>query len=303
MQTDKLATLLRYALWDVSPQSLECTPTEWQELYDEATKHAVQGLLHDAIADLPSYGQCPGCILHRLGTDVKAVEEGWRRHAAVADTQAIAWQKRGVTALEIKGRTTAALYPIPEHRVCGDIDWWMPTQHDWDAALQAVKDNGLAYEYDSDGDVRYRLGGVIVEHHRKGLEAEGPEGTLLLLNKHLLHHAMGAGAGLRQLCDLTLALHGLEYDRDRYMQLLSGSGMSRWNEVAEELCEYLYSGKKAGRKASKLLSMMEVDGNFGLSKKRRFNGLCRRSFFFLSVAPRPLIRQCLKLLTGRMGRL
>lgn len=301
---EQLIILVRYGIWGVAPDVISCNQDTWRELLLLAVEHSVQGHLYDAARRLPSSCGCPQEVLSSLERCAHVLEAGSRRLSAVADRQAETWRRHGINAVEIKGRNTAALYPVPEHRSWGDVDWWMPSDDDWDKSLAVVRANGISPETDSDGDISYQLGGVAVEHHRKGLEAEGPEGMLLLLNRHLMHHAMGAGAGLRQVLDLAVALdrYAGQYDRETYLRLLASRRMLRWNSVAEELAMHLRDGRPLGRRARALYDLVAADGNFGFRKYRRFGGLLRRTLFFLAVAPGPYVRHWSGLVTGRLRR-
>lgn len=244
-----LLALLRAALWDAPLPELPLEEQEWFDLFAQARRHKVQGVIWPVVAELPSV---PSDLLQRWRKESELISARNRRLCAVADKQAAAWKKRGIRAVELKGRTAAAFYPEPHLRVCGDIDWWFPTEDGFRLALLAARENGCHPEKDSDGDYHYLLGGVVVEHHRHGLEADGEAGQLLLLNTHLLHHAMGAGIGLRHLCDLALALDALDgrYDRGEYLRLLSDRRLALWNAVVEEAVGLMKSGDGCGRRSA-----------------------------------------------------
>lgn len=301
-----LVKLLRYALWDGGCNGIVLSGDEWLHLYHQAVLHKVQGVLYPAVSSLPPESGVPASLLKKWGEAAGCIKARNGHVSHVADVQAAAWSRRGIKAVELKGRSAAAFYPEPDLRVCGDIDWWFPDPEGWMSALVAARENGCYLETDSDGDVHYVLNGVVVEHHRHGLEADGAVGQLLLFNTHILHHAMGAGIGLRHLCDLALALDALDgkYDRGEYLSLLESRGLLKWNAVLEEIISYLKEGDedRCSRLAKRLLSSIMVDGEFGLGRSRRFAGMARRAWFFLRVAPCPFIRHWYHLIKGHFSR-
>lgn len=303
---DRLLALLRYALWGGSCQGIVLTDDEWQHLYYQALRHKIQGVLYPAVASLPPESGVPATLLKKWRELAGRIRERNSRVSYVADVQAAAWARRGIKAVELKGRTAAAFYPDPMLRVCGDIDWWFPDPEGWMSALVAARENGCYLETDSDGDVHYVLNGVVVEHHRHGLEADGAVGQLLLFNTHILRHVMGAGIGLRHLCDLALALDALDgkYDRGEYLSLLESRGLLKWNAVLEEIISYLKEGDegRCSRLARRLLSSIMADGEFGLGRSRRFAGMARRAWFFLRVAPGTFISHWYHLIKGHLSR-
>lgn len=301
-----LVKLLRYALWDGGCNDIVLSDAGWLHLYYQAIRHKVQGVLYPAVSSLPPESGVPTSLIQKWGEMAGQIRARNRHVSHVADVQAAAWTRRGIRAVELKGRTAATFYPEPDLRVCGDIDWWFPDTQGWKLALVAARENGCYLETDSDGDVHYVLNGVVVEHHRKGLEVEGAVGQLLLFNTHILHHAMGAGIGLRHMCDLALALDALDgkYDRGEYMALLGARGLLKWNAVVEEVISYLKEGNESqcSRLAMRLLSSIMADGEFGLGRPHRFAGMARRACFFLRVAPRPFIRHWYHLVKGHFSR-
>lgn len=300
---EALFSLIRFALWGAPYPTFPAAafPADaegWRRLYRESCRQAVQGIVYDAIRKLHLDPLLPEDLASKWAEAVSDIESHNSHLAQVSALQTRAWERRGVDAVELKGLTVAAFYPVPEHRASGDIDWWFPTVDDWDKALRAVEENGLAPEYDGDGDFHYLLGGVVVEHHRNGLEVPGAAGQLLLQSKHILHHAMGAGVGLRHICDIALTYDALEgqYDRREYLDLLSARGLSSWTRCLENVVLFLKGESELSFWGGRLLGLVMADGNFGLHKRRRFSGFLLRMLFFIPIAPRPFIRHWIHLL-------
>lgn len=265
----------------------ELTHSQWEFIYSTAVRQGVVGIMYGAVQDLP----VPADIAQRWLMATMAIEQSWAAHHETVERQRRAWAANGIDAVLLKGLESAGLYPHPELRACGDIDWWIRGEEDWDKAIGLLETGGIEWEEDSDGDLHYNLDGIVVEHHRKGLLSEGPEGVLLMLCDHVLHHAMVAGVGMKHVCDYIMALRFYEgrYDKDSYQALLDGTGLAKWERTLL-------------RMPDTLLRMILGDGNFGLDKKWRFSGMLTKWIFFMHVCPTVMIRRWWGLILGRVKR-
>lgn len=280
------------------------SPEMWEEIHLQASRQAVLGIAFDgalraASGELASLGVSEELEQHWRG-EIERIEAACVRVEKVAAAQQLAWEKREIDALILKGLTVAGMYPVPRHRMPGDIDWWFPSEEDWTKARAVVEENSLTPVFDSDGDFHYKLSGVFVEHHRKGLEAEGPAGVLLYLSEHILRHAMVFGVGLKQVLDYCVALNFYEglYERDEYLALAASRGLTRWTALLEDL-----GAGTMNRDVRNFLELVERDGNFGFGKKRRWSGLWARLGLFLRVAPGRLLQVWGGLVRGRLRRI
>ena len=264
---------------------------EWRSVYLMSLKQAVCGIVWTAVEDLPEGFRPPEDVAAAWKRDVGIIGRDYDKVEKVVEMQRRAWTARGVDAVLLKGPESAKMYPRPERRMSGDIDWWMPTDKDWTKALELVERNGLKWEKDSDGDIHYVLNGIVVEHHRRGLEVPGPVGELLLRCEHVLHHAMVTGVGLKQICDYLVALRFYEgkYDREEYDGELEKRGLLEW--------ERRLAGLDPG-----LLELVLSDGNMGFGKKDRFGGFFHRLRYFLPVCPGLFFRRWSGLVFGHLAK-
>lgn len=340
MQTvvkDAFLKLLRNALWDRTIEDWKgLSLQQWKDLYTFAESHTLVGILYDALNALPEDNDAPPELLLTWVVAVQRIEDAYARHSKIVGMQRAAWEKRGLKALLLKGLDSAAMYIVPEHRSCGDIDWYFGSDDDWSAANAIAAGNGCKLETDSDGDVHYLLSGVVVEHHRRwndassararrvmdALPPEKPEAQLLMRNVHILKHVMVGGIGLRQFCDLALAYryYDGQYDPARLVELLEKAGLAKWNRLLNAFlakvleCEYIDKENKLPEADLEwLVETVFDDGNFGKSrqgaggKARRgafalFRSAMSRSLLFLRYAPREYIARINSLVIGRMKR-
>ena len=197
--------MLRNALWNRPIEGWKkLSPEQWKELAALAKAHTLSGTLSDALNSLPEDCDAPSEVLDPWLVEVQRTEEAYALHSKIVGMQRRTWKEKGLKALLLKGLDSAAMYSVPEHRTCGDIDWYFGSAEDWKTANEIAAGNGCKLEMDSDGDVHYTLSGVVVEHHRRwndassararrvidALSPETPEAQLIMRNVHILKHAM-----------------------------------------------------------------------------------------------------------------
>lgn len=316
--TDIFFALLRSALWgtDMDNQP-HLAADEWRCLYDESRKHAVQGIMFDAVRRLPDGVGMPAVLAAEWLVESGRVEKVYGKIVAAVATTEGWWKENGIDAIQLKGTTVAALYPNPSHRVMGDVDWWFSEDNGWERAVNMLHGRGIALETDSDGDCHFVWDGVVVELHRKGMKIDGNEGMLLMLNEHILHHLMVSGMGMRHLCDMTMAYHAChgQMDTDKYRAILRKSGLIGWTALLEsvlvdilglpkECTCVLDSCRNVSRSdEERLVSMVLADGNFGFGRDRRFRGSVKRFFLFVRYVPCRFAMRWIGLAAGRLGKL
>lgn len=266
-------------------EKMQLTAEQWENVFSESLRQGVCGIVYGAVEDAPEE------IMLKWKGAVEIIGRDNRKVEHIAELQRKAWERHGIGATLLKGPVSARMYPHPERRMAGDIDWWIPAEDDWKKALKVVESNNLEWTPDSDGDISYVLGNVVVEHHRKGLEAEGPEGELLLRCEHVLHHAMVAGVGFKQVCDYFAALKYYEgqFSQEEYGRLLKAHGLQKWEKTLRTM-------------DPELVSLIFSDGNMGHGKKNRFGGFFRRARLFIRVCPRKFFGRWLSLALGRLKR-
>lgn len=282
---------------------------DWQFVYDTAVRHCVQGVTYDAVKDLPAGSGVSPVLAARWLSDALQAERDYAHIREVSGRLASLWKAAGVDAQVLKGLECARFYPVPEHRINGDIDWWIRGEESWGRALEALKDKGVRWSVDSDGDVCYEVDGVVVEHHRRGFVEDSPEAGLLFLSEHVFHHAAVSGVGLRQLCDYAMALERLEgkYDREHYLALASSTGLRGWVHLLESALAVLREGgcppDRLGGRARAFLELVMDDGNFGLGRGRRFRYFFRRLYAVGLSAPVRFAGRWAGLAVGRIKRI
>lgn len=184
-----------------------------------------------------------------------------------------------------------------------------------DRALELVETKGIKVNRMPDGSHSYEWKGIEVEHHPAIVDLNSPflkrwirtltedpgtrpsplaDGLLepsmelnaLLLNAHILKHAMGKGIGMRQMCDLAMVYHRMSEGRgrqetgERIYRLYRRAWLRKWSALLHSfLVEVIGLPKEELPYPERiipcrpLLRIVEDGGNFGQYRSGRFDRL------------------------------
>ncbi len=240
-------SLLVSGLWkrpaDITP--FRVSGPDWKGILRLGKTQAVLPLIYDGMMTLPEEMQLKGEPLLRLIAYVDKVEQlnsGLDKAVLdISDRLAGA----GIRSVLLKGQGNAALYPVPEHRQCGDIDLYTgAADYDRAAAMIRTWKETRGEHPESVKHIGFVIGNITLELHREAFRmpdaetdreyrilenaelakdscrvhigdiAGGGEITVPVPNFnvfyifcHAFHHFMQGGLGLRQMCDLAVLLH------------------------------------------------------------------------------------------------
>ena len=310
---------------------------DWQEILEMARKQTVTGLLFRGVALLPEDIQVPDSLLFPLMEETDRIRRQSRLVERTAKEITEFFEGRILHPVILKGPSVACLYPEPDLRESGDIDLYF-NEKEFGKAVHAIRErlqkDGQSESLTTfpDGSVHYKWNGIDIDQHAQYFDlhtTEGlppvpsPEATLLMLSAHILKHSMGAGIGLRQLCDMAMAYQTLPYDRSYLLASYEATGTADWNRLlASFLVRYLgannvpYPAEQLPDPAP-LLDIVLGGGNFGhheasrekalqagpvqrkLDTARRF---IRRLPFSLKYASSELTARVKELIQGNLKR-
>ena len=241
------------------PESL--TVEEWKAVAEFFSRQSLDGLLADAVAMLPVQQQPPMAVKMPMIARQLQVE----RMNSAMNGELLAFTEelhsRNIPYLLLKGQGVAAFYPNPQHRMCGDIDLYVPKEylqevHRGLMAFGATRDHenvhhvcyharGIVWELhhsicyfqkEKRGQMfmRYVQKAMLEPPHRVGV-GQGqvcvlpPTTNVVLLLAHIVDHFYCEGIGLRQLCDYARLLHYKrnEINRDELLQMLDALSLTR----------------------------------------------------------------------------
>lgn len=305
-----LFILLRAGLWEKEPDDLSLFPLSgesWRRVFDLAKRQTVAGIVYNGLCRLPDEMMPTESLLMRWVAEVDGIEMRNRRmNAALAELYTL-FGRYGLNPVLLKGQGVALFYGQPLLRACGDIDLYFPSRETAEQALEVIKRQVRTVSRKADGSIHYRWRGMEVEHHpwlldmgnpsvRSYLDAKeqewgyekallspgsrvevtvpSPQLNLLLLNTHIMKHAMGWGIGLRQLCDMARACHCLHsrVDADDMQALCRRAGIGKWSRLLHAfLTDYLGLAPELlpypteGLSSRPLYEVVMKSGNFGRS--------------------------------------
>lgn len=239
-----LMTLLRAGLWE-RDTTLASVPdaVQWNAVLETAHAQAVTGLLLRGLEHLPQEQLPPQPLRLRLMAETISLERASAAQVRTETDLLAFWIGKGLHPLVMKGSRAARHYLHPELRSCGDIDLFFP--EDEFARAKALVPEAVT---EPDGSAVFTRDGIPVELHPRYYDLPLPPeqlpppgsvcGELLLLSAHICKHAIGAGVGLKQLCDLARALYATEgrYDKEELRDALHRAGLLRWHRM---LCSLL----------------------------------------------------------------
>ncbi len=285
--------LLRAGLWEDSTglsgdAFRRLSAEDWAAIYNTAREQTVCALVFKGVCDLPDDCLPPEGVLMRWAAEVEAIERNHARMLAAQESLLDFFRSEGLDPVVMKGLSAAGFYASPSLRELGDIDLYFPSGDSYpdsfEAAARFLRKHGIKYEYDSEGAVSYLWEGILVEQHPRFLDISNPFShrqlkkleakhgfdspimILLLLNTHILKHALGKGIGFRQFCDMARAMYSLEgkYDKEEYYDACRSLGLSRWTRMLDSfLSNCLMMSEENPEKGDKLLDVILKSGNFG----------------------------------------
>lgn len=306
---------------------------QWEAVLNIGKIQGVTGLLFSGADSLPDEILVPDSIAFRLMVEADRIIRRSEQVSKAESSLINKLRKNGFHPIILKGPAVAAYYPDPSLRESGDLDIFLPPG-EFEAAIEAlsIKD----FHKDPDGNLVYTWEGVMIDQHPRYFDLHShkcadikadnsPEAQLLMLSLHIRKHCMGAGVGLRQICDMAMAYKHFDgnYDHQSLLDLYERTGSGKWNRLlASFIKEYLgkvplpYPVDSPLPNPSTLHSIVFAGGSFGhydpsrgtaLKKggtARKFDSflrILRRVPFSLIYAPRELLPYMTSLIRGNIS--
>lgn len=329
MVREALLSLVRQAIGRSVPSEPLLSPDQWRELVALARQHTVSGMVYHALTALPNAKGVPSDVIDAIVTDsIKIMRRGARIDAAMKE---IMDGIEEASPVVMKGPSVAALYPYPELRTSGDLDLFIDWSH-LDTVLTFLYHHGYVPAKCPDGSWLCKGKVVDIDLHYSYFDLVLPwdhlppvpstEAQIYMLSMHILKHAMGPGVGLRQICDLAMALRREDYSKTNLRNYFRRNGLERWNRM---LCSFihdrlwidtgLYSGKASYRAFEKIIFGGGDFGRYGKGREaaissaahKRKADTARRYFkrlpFALRYAPLRYFVYVLSLMKGNVHSL
>lgn len=248
------------------------TDGEWKSLYRLASRQGVLALAWDGLTGLRREGlfdekrMPPRPLRIQWAMNVERIECRYRRQQAAALKLGGLLTGEGIRATVFKGLSLSLIYPIPEHRECGDVDLY-PLDADFRQVDRIAEADGARIAHVSPKHSEFTYAGAGFENHRhftneyfspknrrinreliaslatteplfgcEALRRPGYAFDELFVVRHAAGHFAREGIALRHVVDwmLLLRAHGKRPDFDR----LHRYGLDRFAAVLHRIgCE------------------------------------------------------------------
>ena len=279
------------------------TPKDWAVMFRMARQQALLGVCYDGICRVPAHQRPPQDILDPWRRLTERIADIYQLHLQRTEELVPILEKLGFSGCILKGTTLSRLYPVPERRMCGDIDVWVAGTHR--SILKALRTSYHPYDIvyqeckadffpDVEVEIHFHPGKMynpfLNARLQRYLEKETPirDGVALSLPSprfdavycmaHMFHHYLEGGIGLRQMMDYYYTLQVLDpADRKPVMQALRHLGMGRFTAAMMEslwfnfgLEEEYFLCPRDPKLGRKLMEETISGGNFGVGDRRNY---------------------------------
>lgn len=245
-------------------------PETWLEVFRLSAAQGVLALAYDALRRLPAAQQPPRELMLRWAVNTDRIERQFAHRQRALEDLAAFYASHGIRLMLLKGAGLAALYPVPAHRPCGDIDIWLyGRQREADRLVR--EELRIAVSNDVHHHTIFSYKGVMIENHfdflnlwshrsnrelerhlHRFAEKEGgrlavgdrevalppPDFNALFLMRHMAVHFAAVEIGLRHLADWAMFLEadGRKVDWPTIRAIYKEQNMDRFADAATAIC-------------------------------------------------------------------
>lgn len=255
--------LLRAGLWGMAPREslFSSQDTDWQALIGMSVHQALAGIVFDGVEKLPPALQPPRPVRMKWIALVAGIEQANEKLNRELAAVSRLYAENDTMFVLLKGQGCAAVYPVPGHRQCGDLDLYVGKSN-YGRINRRLCELGAEVIPETDKHAGFVFRGVSVENHcyaatfsspfrnrklqrfaaawlnapGRTLQVEDAEIRLpapgfnaVYLLVHSLLHFIQEGVGLRQVCDWTrtLSVYAGEIDRERLVREVKSLKLER----------------------------------------------------------------------------
>lgn len=247
--------LSRISLWgdttEEAEKILKNKTIDWNAILDLAKRQTVTGIIADAVRQLPENLKPENTICEKLTSFLRnSLLQHEKLNSVVVRSMEI-FKANDIHAVLLKGQGTAAHYPNPILRQCGDIDIYVGPEN-YEKACECIKElvgeNGVETPDMRDKHTHAHYGNIEIEIHRyaewhhnlflrgsyikftnywlkpnfcekvnildKEINIPQKQFNTLYTFFHFWHHFVGSGVGLRHIIDWCLLLQNAKGEID-----------------------------------------------------------------------------------------
>ena len=242
--------LVRSGLWGVKASAdLFAGGADWDSLCRAAARQSLTGIFSDGINTLPQQMMPPADTARKLFVSVESIRRANMKLESVLAELVTLLRDNGIEGILLKGQGLARNYPVPNHRMCGDIDMYTGKDYERSCSLVRTFGESEGHEDECEKHFHFERRGCTIEIHKYvnvdpnpfsdrklqawsdallgnpsdlrqtvicGTEVNLPpvQFDALFILLHIADHLIRGGIGLRQLCDWCrfMAVHHDEID-------------------------------------------------------------------------------------------
>lgn len=247
-ETELFVALLKISLWGASTkeaeQILNSKNIGWDVILDMANRQTVTGIIADAVRQLPENLKPGKDICDKLSSFLRKLLMQHEKFNSVAVRSMEIFKANGIPAVLLKGQGTAAHYPNPILRQCGDIDIYVGPENYEKARkciVELVGEKGVDPHDIKEKHANAHYGNIEIEMHKnaeihhnifvknsyikycehwlnpelcdkariqdKEIDIPQLQFNTIYTFFHLWHHFVCGGVGLRHVIDWCILLH------------------------------------------------------------------------------------------------
>ncbi|MBR0072948.1 MAG: nucleotidyltransferase family protein [Bacteroidales bacterium] len=253
--------LLRTALFHEPVTVDVLSEREWFLVYENSVKQGVAAFCFDAVRNLPQSLRPNREVFLQWALYTEKTEKQYNEKKVALSVFVDMVKDESIRPLILKGFSLSRLYPVRNHRHCGDIDiYCFDKSHRVDNILE---NNGVEVEHENPRHSVFYINDVLFENHHfflynksdadeqkleRFLQNEAakslslsdssvltgtPMGNAVFFLKHsemdFVHNRMNIR--LRTLCDWAMLLNSGQLDYYRLKEVVAGSSISRFADV------------------------------------------------------------------------
>lgn len=252
---------------------------DWERVVSLAAEQYVLPIVYDAVVGSNELrGALPLSIKTQVYGSVRSAEQRYEKHCRVLEKLASFYASHGIRMMVLKGIGLSALYPVPNHRQCGDIDIYLYGEQkradellekEWNVTVDRSHHHHTVFTIDgvmienhydfvnvwahsSSGDIERELKELASSERSETMkmgEADiytmPPTLGLIFLLRHTAQHFAAHHVELRQLVDwyLFVKRNDALIDWDRVRRVAERAGMGEFLVIWNRLSRWLVTGE------------------------------------------------------------
>lgn len=159
----------------------------WSEIYSLAQMQGVEGIVFDALCDLPAESRPPRTLLLSWIGKVASMERRYDQYVQAIKSLSAQLEGINLCMMLMKGYGCSLNYPNPKHRPCGDIDIFVmnPYGEHTQAIVKLVDDWAIKQQschiiHDNEHHSVFQYGKFVVENHETILDINTHKSSIAL---------------------------------------------------------------------------------------------------------------------------